>query len=178
MSVWSAIQAEQQRQLYSELLGKACALERELLKFQLPFVGLIDDTRDPCTTPDHFLAVSRCYRLAVLLELYQAFPEIIQKRAIPEQAINVKSKEHGDQRYFLADLAFTVFGILEAIPSDSGTVSTRLLALIIAGSALSPATPSLSREAIPGRVPLHQEVISWRDCVQQHVHNMYAAVTL
>ncbi|KAF4971711.1 hypothetical protein FSARC_1510 [Fusarium sarcochroum] len=94
--------------LYSELLGKAADLEGEILRFRLPFVGLIDDIGDPCTPPDHFLAVSRCYRLAALLELYSAFPETIKTQAVLEQAIDVPAGECDDQTYLLLGLAFAV----------------------------------------------------------------------
>ncbi|KAJ4267313.1 Beauvericin cluster-specific repressor bea4 [Fusarium torreyae] len=164
--------------LYTELLGKATDLEAEILSFRLPFVGLIDDIGDPCTTPGHFLAVSRCYRLAALLELYRAFPETVKTQAVLEHVIDVPAGDRDDQTYLLLGLAFGMLGILETIPSDSGTISTQLLALMIAGSALGPATPSQTQDTTSGRVPLHEEVTRWRSFVRQRIHKVYATVGL
>ncbi|KAF4447651.1 Arginine metabolism regulation protein II [Fusarium austroafricanum] len=164
--------------LYSGLLEKASELERKVVGFQLPFVGLIDDTGDPCTPPDHFLAVSRCYRLAALLELYRAFPETVKAQTVIEQTIDVPSGEYDGQTYLLLGLAFGILDILEAIPNNSGTISTQLLALMIAGSVLGPATPSQFQDNTSRRGSLHQEIVRWRSFVRQRILYVYVTVGL
>ncbi|KAF4485677.1 Arginine metabolism regulation II [Fusarium agapanthi] len=159
------------RALYSELLVKATSLEREIMEYRLPFVGLIDDIGDPCTTPDHLLAISRCYRMAALLELYSAFPEITRREESPDGAIDL---DHGnDTTHLVMGLAFSILEILEKIPDDSGTISIQLLSLLIAGSVLGPVT---SRGEDDG--PKRLETFRLRTFVRQRIHKMFAAVRL
>ncbi|KAF9776793.1 Beauvericin cluster-specific repressor bea4 [Fusarium sp. DS 682] len=160
------------RALYSELLTKANILEREILGYRVPFVGLIDDIGDPCTPPDHFLAISRCYRLAALLELYSAFPETITKDTTLDRAVKLQNGEC-DKTHLVTGLAFGILGILEEIPNDSGIISIQLLSLLIAGSVLGPVSP---REESDETRRL--EMIRLRAFVRQRIDKMYAAVRL
>jgi hypothetical protein len=159
------------RALYAELLAKANDLEREIVGYRLPFVGLIDDVGDPCTTPNHLLAISRCYRLAALLELYSAFPETIKRAESLDQAVD--SQYGDDKTHLVTGLAFGILEILERIPDDSGTISIQLLSLLIAGSVLGPVSP---REE--GEGPRRSDIIHLRTFVRQRIHKMYAAVRL
>ncbi|KAM5381820.1 hypothetical protein ACJZ2D_002810 [Fusarium nematophilum] len=156
-----------QNALYSGLLEKASSLEQGILKFRLPFVGSIEDMGDPCTPPDHLLALARSYRLATLLELYRAFPEIAESTAALEQAIGVGCDETDSHTHLILSLAFGLLEILERIPSDSGTVSIQLLALLIAGSALGCVSTSV-----------RQEVTRWRRFVRERVLYVYLTVGL
>ncbi|KAF5695622.1 Arginine metabolism regulation II [Fusarium denticulatum] len=157
--------------LYAELLAKATSLEREIVGYRLPFVGLIDNIGDPCTTPDHLLYISRCYRLAALLELYSAFPETIRREEKLDGAID---QDHDDDKaYLVTALAYSILEILERIPDDSGTISIQLLSLLIAGSVLGPVSPRGENEG-----PKRLETLRLRIFVRQRIHKMYAAVRL
>jgi hypothetical protein len=157
--------------LYAELLIKATSLEREIVEYRLPFVGLIDNIGDPCTTPDHLLAISRCYRMAALLELYYAFPETTGREERPDGAIDLG---HGDDRpHLVMGLAFSILETLEKIPDDSGTISIQLLSLLIAGSVLGPVCPKAEG---PGSKGL--KTLRLRTFVRHRIHKMYAAVRL
>ncbi|KAF5252503.1 hypothetical protein FANTH_2397 [Fusarium anthophilum] len=159
------------RALYAELLVKATSLEHEIVGYRLPSVGLIDDSGDPCTTPDHLLGISRCYRMAALLELYSAFPETTRREGRPDGAIDL---DHGDDPIHLAlGLAFSILEILEKIPDDSGTISIQLLSLLIAGSVLGPVSPRGEDDG-----PKRLETLRLRTFVRQRIHKMYAAVRL
>ncbi|EXL80381.1 hypothetical protein FOPG_06015 [Fusarium oxysporum f. sp. conglutinans race 2 54008] len=159
------------RALYAELLAKATSLEREIVGYRLPYLGLIDDIGDPCTTPDHLLAISRCYRLAALLELYSAFPETTRREERLDGAIDL---HHGDDKtHLVMGLAFSILEILEKIPDDSGTISIQLLSLLIAGSVLGPISPRGEDEE-----PKRLETLRLRAFVRQRIHKMYAAVRL
>lgn len=150
--------------LYSELLQRARVLETEIVKFRFPLVGLIEDTGDLCTSPDHFLSVARCYRLAALLELCREFPELIS-----DQVPKSKLDQQEDRANCLLSLAFGILGILESIPDSSGTVSTQLMALLIAGSALGyVGSETLSRSA-PEQASLNKELMRWRNFVRQRI---------
>ncbi|KAI1046733.1 hypothetical protein LB505_006725 [Fusarium chuoi] len=159
------------RALYGELLAKATSLEREILRYRLPPLALIDDIGDPCTTPDHLLAISRCYRMAALLELYSAFPEITRTEGRPDSAIDL---DRGDEKIHpIMGLAFSILEILEKIPDDSGTISIQLLSLLIAGSVLGPVPPRGEDEELK-----RLETLRLRTFVRQRIHKMYAAVRL
>lgn len=159
------------RALYAELLAKATSLEREIVGYRLPYLGLIDDIGDPCTTPDHLLAISRCYRLAALLELYSAFPETTRRE---ERTDGANDLHHGDDKtHLVMGLAFSILEILEKIPDDSGTISIQLLSLLIAGSVLGPVSPRGEDEG-----PKRLETLRLRAFVRQRIHKMYAAVRL
>ncbi|SCV52146.1 uncharacterized protein FFFS_10172 [Fusarium fujikuroi] len=159
------------RALYGELLAKANSLEREILRYRLPSLALIEDIGDPCTTPDHLLAISRCYRMAALLELYSAFPEITRTGGRPDSAIDL---DRGDEKtHLIMGLAFSILEILEKIPDDSGTISIQLLSLLIAGSVLGPVPPRGEDEG-----PKRLETLRLRTFVRQRIHKMYAAVRL
>ncbi|KAF5710654.1 Arginine metabolism regulation II [Fusarium mundagurra] len=162
------------RALYLELLAKATHLEHEIVGYRLPFVGFIDDIGDPCTTPAHFLAISRCYRLAALLELYRAFPETIRGQTNLGQAVDIYPKKHGDKANLTLDLAFSLLEVLEKIPSNSGTISIQLLSLLIAGSALGPATSKDPQHETPRQL----EVKRFRNFVRARIRNMYTVVNL
>ncbi|KAH7268203.1 fungal-specific transcription factor domain-containing protein [Fusarium solani] len=166
-----------QRALYAELLDDASALERDIIKLRIPFVGLIEDVGDPCTPPDHFLAIARCYRLATLLELYRGFPELIKSQTVVEQAAEVPTGECDDKTHLILGLAFGILGILESIPIDSGTISIQLLALMIAGSALCVA-PGQCQSTIAERTPFQQTVTRWRGFVRQRILYMCVAIGL
>ncbi|RSL57734.1 hypothetical protein CEP54_008119 [Fusarium duplospermum] len=163
------------RALYEELLDDASALKRDLLKFRIPFVGLIEDVGDPCTPPDHFLAIARCYRLATLLELYRGFPELAKSQTVVEQAVEMP--ESDDKTYLILGLAFGVLGILESTPINSGTVSIQLLPLLIAGSALGVA-PDQSHNTDAGKISLRQTVMIWRGFVRQRILYLCVAIGL
>ncbi|RSL70871.1 hypothetical protein CEP53_001757 [Fusarium sp. AF-6] len=156
----------------TELLDDASALEREIIKFRIPFVGLIEDVGDPCTPPDHFLAIARCYRLATLLELYRGFPELIKSPTAMEQTVELPPGQYDDKTHLILGLAFGVLGILESIPIDSGTVAIQLLALLIAGSALG------TGQSHDTTTSLNRTVMRWRGFVRQRILYLCVAIGL
>lgn len=166
-----------QRALYAELLDDASTLEQQIIKLRIPFVGLIEDVGDPCTPPDHFLAIARCYRLATLLELYRGFPELIKSQTIVEQAVDMPPGECDDKTHLILGLAFGILGILESMPIDSGTTSIQLLALMIAGSALTLA-PGQCQNTTTERTPFQQTVMRWRGFVRQRILYLCVAIGL
>ncbi|KAI1059832.1 hypothetical protein LB506_008967 [Fusarium annulatum] len=159
------------RALYGELLAKANSLEREILRYRLPSLALIEDIGDPCTTPDHLLAISSCYRMAALLELYTAFPEITRTGGRPDGAIDLDRDD--EKTHLIMGLAVSILEILDKIPDDSGTISIQLLSLLIAGSVLGPVSPMGEDEELK-----RSELLRLRTFVRQRIHKMYAAVRL
>lgn len=159
--------------IYSEILDKAAALEKEIVNFRLPFLSLIEDMGDLCTPPNHFLAVARCYRLAALLELYREFPELVL-----EQMPEVSFDRGCSRTHCLLSLALEILGTLEGIPESSGTIAIQLMALMIAGSALSYVTSESLQQSTRVRDSLNEEVTRWRSFVRRRASYLCLAVGL
>ncbi|KXH33163.1 lysyl oxidase-like protein 2/3/4 [Colletotrichum simmondsii] len=159
---------------YSDLLQHATILQEELSRLEDSAVGSIADSGDIFTPPDHLIAMEQCYRLAALLELYRAFPELVE---VPTAKDHVGLDEDEQARWQterVSNISMRVLQTMEEIPVTSGTVSTQLLPLIIAGSVLG----LVSRENIAGEgveflgsskeVTSSKEVARWREH-QPHV---------
>ncbi|KAH6896516.1 fungal-specific transcription factor domain-containing protein [Thelonectria olida] len=156
--------------LYSELVDEARALEQDILKTQLPFVSLIEDTGDVYAPPDHFRRIARCYRLAALLELYRAFPEVAEDSTTSEQTRRFDKPGLGKQAQLVLGLAFSILGLVESIPDDSSTKTTHNLLLLIAGSALARLSPDFHT--------LNQDVAHRRQFVRDRVVKLHMCVGL
>ncbi|KAK7423258.1 hypothetical protein QQZ08_009154 [Neonectria magnoliae] len=165
------------KDLHSQLLEEAQCLEQDILKCRLPFVGLIEDVGDPHTTPSHLHGVARCYRFAALLELYRAFPEIVEADTILDLATDLTYEKANNQARLVLGLAFGILGILQAIPRDSHTISTQSLVLLIAGSALSHVSSNQVHET-PSQAKLNLEVTHWRQFVRGQVLKLYTTIGL
>lgn len=139
---------------------------------------MIEDVGDPYTPPEHFLTVARCYRLAILLELFRTFPELIESQAAPVLAFEVAPHNCDDQVQLVLGLAFGILSILESLPNSSGTISTQLLLLLIAGSALGYADLTRLDDAVTGSRYVYQEVMRWRAFVRQRTRYVHVAVGL
>jgi hypothetical protein len=164
--------------LYSELADEARALEQEILKVRLPFVSLIEDPGDLHAPPDHFHRIARCYRLATLLELYRAFPDIAECGATSEPAAKFENSGLGKQAQLVLGLAFSILGLVETIPDDSSTKTTQNLILLITGSALAQLNPNLLAAASPRGSTLNQDVARWRQFVRDRVLKLHMCVGL
>ncbi|KAH8666114.1 fungal-specific transcription factor domain-containing protein [Ilyonectria robusta] len=166
-----------QRALYSELLEEARTVEQNILKCRIPFISLIEDIGDPHTTPEHFHAIGRCYRLAALLELYRAFPEIIEDESRFHLAADFAYDPMDNQSQLVLGLAFGILRTLEMVPDDSHTISTQNLLLLIAGSALAQFSPNQLQET-PAQAKVNDEVAQWRRFVRNRVLHLYTSIGL
>lgn len=159
--------------LYFQLVEDARALEQAILGWRVPFVSLIEDTGDPRAPPKHFWGLARCYRLVAFIELYRAFPEIVENHSgltIPgcEPAAAPGGDYHNP---LILSLAFGVLDILKNILSDSSTLPVQGLALVAAGSVLG-------RVGSPEKATLDQEVMEWRGFVRERMVLLHSFVGL
>lgn len=169
-------------ELHAELVDEARALEQDLLKMRLPFASLVEDTGDVRAPPDHFHRIARGYRLATLLELYRAFPEI-EADASTYTAAQFDESGLGRQAQLVLGLAFSILSLIEAIPDDSGTTPTQNLLLLMAGSALGRVSPNVSPSCIDSRIPpsssnINQEITRRRQFVLDRVFQLHMCVGL
>lgn len=159
------------------LMQRAYVLERQILEYRPPDQRQINDTGDPRTPVSHLIQIAQIYRLAVLLQLYQSFPELLE--------VGFDGTVHYDTRNnaLLSMLAMSssILTLIATIPRTSGVNCVLTLPLIIAGSTLQQTahcvpdvTPGLSsRDIIAAELlAIHNQdsVISyWRDFVRERI---------
>ncbi|RDW87846.1 hypothetical protein BP5796_03540 [Coleophoma crateriformis] len=135
------------------LMAKARLVESELLEHTHSSRSNFTDPQDPQTTIDEILSVEEAYRCAGLLQLYTAFPHLLQRQAFhtfhgeadalePEslredkecKRLNSVGEFTPPQYNWLRALAFHILQILETVPATSGTRVLQGLAVLIAAA--------------------------------------------
>ncbi|KAL4415367.1 hypothetical protein CABS03_02574 [Colletotrichum abscissum] len=165
---------------YSDLLRQATALIKSISALEAPTVSSFTDIGDVFTPLGHLIAMEQCYRLAALLELTRAFPEVVGTHVVQNHDAGLNGDEQEKNRPVerVCNLALRILWITEGIPVTSGTVSTQLLPLIIAGSVLG----LVSRENIAGggieSLGSSKEVARWRDFVRTRTRWLYQLIRL
>lgn len=165
---------------YWDLLRQATALIQSISALEAPTVSSITEIGDVFTPLDHLIAMEQCHRLAALLELIRAFPEVVGTHAVQdhEAGLNDDEQEKNLPVERVCSLALRILQIMEGIPVTSGTVSTQLLPLIIAGSILG----LVSRENIAGEgiefLGSSKEVARWREFVRMRTRWLYQLIRL
>ncbi|KAK1639402.1 fungal-specific transcription factor domain-containing protein [Colletotrichum phormii] len=166
---------------YSDLLQRAVNLKEEISMLETPDVGSVTDSGDIFTPPGHLITMEQCYRMAALLELYRAFPELSETQLSRGYAGLDAVAKAGGQVEGISNLALTILRTMEEIPVTSGTVSTQLLPLIIAGSVLGPEsgedTTSEGFEFMC-TAGTAAEVAGWRDFVRMRTRWLYQLIRL
>ncbi|KAK1506105.1 hypothetical protein CTAM01_03440 [Colletotrichum tamarilloi] len=165
---------------YSDLLRQATVLIQSISALEAPTVSSVTDIGDVFTPPGHLIAMEQCYRLAALLELTRAFPEVVGTHVVQNHDAGLNDDEQEKNRPVerVCNLALRILWIMEGIPVTSGTVSTQLLPLIIAGSVLG----LVSRENIAGEgiefLGSSKDVARWRDFVKIRTRWLYQLIRL
>lgn len=163
---------------YSDLLQQATILQEEISRLEDSAVGSVADSGDIFTPPDHLIAMEQCYRQAALIELYRAFPELVEISTAKDHARLDANEQDNGKAGEVHHLALRILQTMEEIPVTSGTVSTQLLPLIIAGSVLG----LVSREDIADEgtefLGSAKEVTRWRDFVRMRTRWLYQLIRL
>jgi len=115
------------------LLQKGRALEVLVCGHTTPRIEQLEDTGDCFTPIEHFQTLARVYRLAILLELYRMFPELLAEDTRTSFRAVLQHENHCQR---LNVLAINILSLIASIPDTSGTRAVQMLALIIAGSTL------------------------------------------
>ncbi|KAE8448875.1 hypothetical protein EG329_008877 [Mollisiaceae sp. DMI_Dod_QoI] len=131
---------------------RARSVEMELLGMFQTRQHNFQDPQDSQTTIDEILTVGEAYRCAGLLQLYTAFPHLLQPHTpglaaihneIPEEDLlfDLNTRETTSHKEFtplqhnwLRRLAFHILSILETIPATSGTRVIQGLPVLIAAT--------------------------------------------
>jgi hypothetical protein len=155
----------------AKLIEEASTLEQAILKSRAPLIGLVKDTGDPRSPPSHLVKMARSYRLASLLELYRAFPEIATSSTSRFDDV----KETGKQSQLVIGLAFDILEILETIPDNSRTIAIQSLVYLIAGSTLGHLV-AVDGHAAQSRQ--NQLINNWRQFVRNRFYKSFLSIGL
>ncbi|KAK7437755.1 hypothetical protein Landi51_11946 [Colletotrichum acutatum] len=163
---------------YSDLLQHATILQEEISRLEDSAVLSVADSGDMFTPPGHLVAMEQCYRLAALLELYRAFPELVETSTAKDHARLDANGQINEKAEKVHRFAFRILQTMEEIPVTSGTVSTQLLPLIIAGSVLG----LVSRENVAGEgtefLGSAEQITRWREFVRMRTRWLYQLIRL
>ncbi|KAK4494258.1 hypothetical protein PRZ48_014556 [Zasmidium cellare] len=151
----------------SGILTDARQIHDQILAYNLPSTDSMEETGDPNTPLSHLIDVAKVYRFVILLELYQAFPSLLDFDAEPRS------------RETIFDLATSALTILSSIPRSSGVFTVLSLAYISAGSAIQLAMATPHTQAETERLGLDAELNEfrhsktavqwWRDNLRQQI---------
>ncbi|KAJ5689071.1 hypothetical protein N7462_003463 [Penicillium macrosclerotiorum] len=111
-------------------LDSAIKLEEQISRLPVPSEDNIQDTLDSMSPSWHFQVGAEAYKNAGLLQLYNAFPELVESRLL--NAAN----ENQDSEKWLISLAVHTIDLLKRIPPSSGTRCTQPLVFIISAAGL------------------------------------------
>ncbi|PYH97064.1 hypothetical protein BO71DRAFT_448205 [Aspergillus ellipticus CBS 707.79] len=154
----------------SEIVQRARAVESSLLQYRIPPTDRIEDTVDSKTPVDHLQRLARIYRLACLLQLYMAFPELdprsVDEMTYPLGTLDAQTWMDSNRFHSILNLATNVLAAVGVFPPISGVHGWLLIPLILAGSALQ--LPCRSSDVL---APSLQEDSSlfWRNFVRQGI---------
>lgn len=157
-----------------QLIVEASTLEQAILKSRAPLIGLVKDTGDPRSPPSHLVKMARSYRLASLLELYRAFPEIATSSTSRFDEAEASDK----QSQLVLGLAFDILEILETIPDNSRTIAIQSLVYLIAGSTLGHLGAVEGRQLTAAQSRQNQLINNWRQFVRNRFYKSFLSIGL
>ncbi|KAL4787359.1 fungal-specific transcription factor domain-containing protein [Aspergillus varians] len=134
-------------------LEKARELEERLLPLAHPTEAEIVSPGDEETPVWHLLTLAEVYRCTGLLQLYRAFPDLLQRRLPMQQQKQQQQQQHQPtpspsdfttyHNTWLTEFALTTLSRLKSVPFESGTRCLQPLLLVASSSELRlPPTPS------------------------------------
>jgi hypothetical protein len=154
------------RSSYFRLTKKAFILAHNVDQSQVPPVEEIQETEDPVTPTSHLYKIAHCYRLVARLELYRAFPDLVDDQSSTEvgyDQINLRTQQ-------IIGLAIEILEIIQSIPDESGTIAIQTLIFLSAGSVLA-----ISSGMDTATSTL---IFKWREFVLQRFYKSYQCLKL
>ncbi|KAH0155574.1 hypothetical protein KCU67_g8650, partial [Aureobasidium melanogenum] len=125
--------AESQAESISELDEKmnkhASQLFASALTHRTPSIARIEETKDSKTPLDHLISMNCIFRLVILLELSQIFPDVVLRH-------DDKTQSQREAEKVALDFAIAALRLISELPKTSGTLIMLSIPLISAGSAL------------------------------------------
>lgn len=137
---------------YADCVSVALNLEESLLDLTFPESSSMLYCGDGSTKPSDFITLAETTRDAGLLELYRAFPALLQRRLPTDTSIDtpnffedIAANPYPERRSWLTSLALHILKRLESIPASSHVRVHQLLLIVIAASELR--FPARSKDA-------------------------------
>lgn len=144
-----------------DLLEEARDVHAQVLAYTLPCREMMEETGDPNTPLKHLCKVARIHRLTALLELYRAFPRLVET-VPPTMSLEFDLYEASDEieadveevpteppsnthfSSIVSTLSTRILTLIASMPRSSGVFTVLCIPLISAGSAISPSLFDIS----------------------------------
>ncbi|SMR58226.1 unnamed protein product [Zymoseptoria tritici ST99CH_3D1] len=140
---FAGFQPQARAEAYNEAYKSAERLYKKTLLHTGAGREAMEETKDPTTPLDHLIAMDDAYRLVILMELVQVFPELI----LDEFKSSSAAKTQALVQETVVDFAIAILTVVSHLPQNSGANVMLPLPLIIAGSALQAPRPFEKRPA-------------------------------
>ncbi|KAH0043885.1 hypothetical protein KCU78_g497, partial [Aureobasidium melanogenum] len=122
-------QAESLSELDEKMNKHASQLFASALTHRTPSIARMEETKDSKTPLDHLISMDCIFRLVVLLELSQIFPDVVLRD-------DDKTESQREDEKVALDFAIAALRLISELPKTSGTLIMLSIPLISAGSAL------------------------------------------
>lgn len=127
------MQIESCSELDASMAEHANQLFTFAVKHRSPFPANMEETKDAKTPSDHLIGMDCIFRLIVLLELSQIFPEVVFCEGSGTLGTTASQPEAAK---VALDFAIAALRLISEIPKTSGTIIMLSIPLVSAGSAL------------------------------------------
>ncbi|KAG9569237.1 hypothetical protein KCU71_g2356, partial [Aureobasidium melanogenum] len=122
-------QAESLSELDEKMNKHAIQLFASALTHRTPSIARMEETKDSRTPLDHLIGMDCIFRLVILLELSQIFPDVVL-------CDDDKTASQREAQKVALDFAIAALRLISELPKTSGTLLMLSIPLISAGSAL------------------------------------------
>ncbi|CAD0109581.1 unnamed protein product, partial [Aureobasidium uvarum] len=126
-------QTESLSQLNTSLTKNASQLFNSALSHRAPSTAITDETKDTKTPLHHLGSIDCIFRLIILLELAQIFPDVVLDNT---NAVRDKAELQQESQKVARDFAIAALRMISELPKTSGTLIMLTIPLVSAGSAL------------------------------------------
>jgi hypothetical protein len=107
-------------------------IEAKLLDLKIQNADDISETGDARTSKSHFVLIAESYRLSALLQLYQTFPDLVERR-LPK---GTQDATEFIWNKWMVPLSLQLITTLKKIPTTSGTQCIQPILYITASTGL------------------------------------------
>jgi hypothetical protein len=171
---------------HSDIAKTAKLLYRRTSIYKQPATTNMEGTKDAKTPLAHLVNMDSIFRLVILMELIQTFPELAFEEDLEAGLTTQKVFE---ARGIVVDFAIAILSIVSRLPESSGANEMLSIPLIAAGSALqTPGTPAdqgcgvghtnTARIVISTVMHDRESLQSWREQTQLRLQRTYDLIGL
>ncbi|KAG9854675.1 hypothetical protein KCU98_g1878, partial [Aureobasidium melanogenum] len=180
-------QAESLSELDEKMNKHASQLFASALTHRTPSIAKMEETKDSKTPLDHLISMDCIFRLVILLELSQIFPDVV---LCGDTRVLDKTESQREAEKVTLDFAIAALRLISELPKTSGTLLMLSIPLISAGSALQNLesyrcdynfdSGSLSglRKDVSDLITRPLPISAWRDQVELRIEQLERRVGL